>query len=376
MADVALVARTVALAGAAVLVIAALCLRGRESWTARHPRFSGFLSGLAMVTGGAAWMWLLDGVLRVLPRDVLIAGPIVGLMFGGIAVALALPVVLLLAIIDRGSLPRVEDPSLLVWTGLAASAGCAVTGILLLQFFSLLEWSGAWAFLFVPFGLALFPFGKQLFWAPALMAALRRRQSRLEPTYAGSLREWCDRVSVTYRTGTLDVLFGPASEAGAAAIGFWPFTRFIMIGDGLTSVMPEREVRAILAHEVAHVLRSDVRNQLALWLALGTLWVYVWVAISMSLGLRGPVWAFANGLGIGLMMMLTARYSRHCELMADRLAEELIDDPGAMAAALTRFAEMTRTPAGQRFPTHPSLNDRLASLRAARSTEAAAHPSR
>ena len=130
-------------------------------------------------------------------------------------------------------------------------AGCAVAGILLLQFFSLMQWSGSWAFL----------------------------------------------------------------------------------------LMPERGARAILAHGVAHVLRHDVRNQMLLWVALASAWVYAWVAISRSFSLGGPWWALASGIGWGGVLFLAGLYSRRCDLATDRLAAELIEDPEAMGAAPPRVAQ-------------------------------------
>ena len=363
--DVPDAARLMALTGTAVLVVAALCLRGRESWLARHPRPVAGLAGLAMLTGAAAYAGYVLPLMASFPRHPILGGALVGWMFGAVPLAMALPVILLIAIVDKGTLPRVEDPAVLVWTSLAVVVGCAVAGILLLQFFSLMRWSGSWAFLLVPFGVALFPLVRQLFWAPALVSALQRRQRQLEPAYADELRAWVAGISDTYRLERIQILFGPAKHANAAAIGFWPLTRFIMLGDGLTSVMPEREARAILAHEVAHVLRHDMRNQTLLYVALASAWVYAWVAISRSFGLGGPWWALASGIGWGSIMFLAGLHSRRCELATDRLGAELIDDPDAMGAALTRLAEITKTPPNQRFPTHPSLNERLRNLRPA-----------
>jgi heat shock protein HtpX len=134
-----------------------------------------------------------------------------------------------------------------------------------------------------------------------------------------------------------------------------------MIGDGLSANMPPRELRAILAHEIAHVLRSDVRNQLLVWIGLGSIWTYAWTAISVTFDLRGAVWAAGSGVGWTGVLMLWGRYSRRCELAADRLAGELMEAPADMRAALIRLAEITKVPPDRRSPTHPSLNDRLTS---------------
>jgi Zn-dependent protease with chaperone function len=63
-----------------------------------------------------------------------------------------------------------------------------------------------------------------------------------------------------------------------------------------------------------------------------------------------------------VVFLLAGRYSRHCELAADRLAADLTEDPAAMRDALSRLADVTKTPADRRSPTHPSLTDRLDAL--------------
>lgn len=364
MAALADVALFVALTGAVVVIVAGVWLRAQPAWAERHPKLTAACAALAMLAGGAAYFWLVVSQVPRLPRDPLLAGALIGLIFGGTAPAMALPVIALLAAVERGPFPRIADPWLMAWMSLATALGCVVGGILLLQFIGLLRFAGALGLLLVPLGVALFPLARQLFWAPALLVALRRRQGHLEPACAPALRDWTRDIATTYRLGKIEVLFGPARHKNAAAIGFWPLTRFIMIGDGLTAAMPEREVRAILAHEMAHVLRADVRNQLLLWIALASLWVYISSAVRISLGLHGPFWAAMSGAGSVVALVIAGRYSRYSELATDRLAAELTDDADGMAAALTRLAEITKTPPHQRFPTHPSLNERLENLRA------------
>ena len=77
-----------------------------------------------------------------------------------------------------------------------------------------------------------------------------------------------------------------------------------------------------------------------------------------------PWWAMASGTGVGGVMYVAGLYSRRCELATDRLAAELTEDSEALAEALGRLGELTRIPPDRRFPTHPSLNERLENLRA------------
>ena len=350
------------IAGLALVVIAALCLRGRDALIERHPAVVVAHVTVAMASGGLLYCAAFSSILWSLPRDPLVAGAFFGLAFGAIPVALGAPVLLLMFLVDPKFRLHLPDLRMSMWMGLAAFVGCVVSGILFFQFLGLLRASGMFALLLVPVGVALFPFLRQLFRAPALLAGLRRRQARLEPSCAAELRGWADALAGTYRLGKIEVLFGPAKVANAAAVGFWPFTRFIMIGDGLTAVMSPRELRAILTHELAHVLRSDVRNQTLLWIGLGSVWIYTWAALAMAGNLRGPLWAVASSIGWFGVTMLAGLYSRRCELAADRLAAELMDAPEDMRDALTRLGTLTMLPSSKRSITHPSLNERVAAL--------------
>lgn len=114
LADVALF---VALTAAAVVIVAAMWLRARPAWAERHPKLTAACGALAMIAGGAAYFWLVASQIPRPPRDPLLAGALIGLIFGGIAPAMALPVIALLAAIERGPLPRIADPWLMVWRG-------------------------------------------------------------------------------------------------------------------------------------------------------------------------------------------------------------------------------------------------------------------
>lgn len=350
--------------GVALTVIGGLCMRGRGPFIERHRFMAIACVVVAMSSGGFFYMAAFESVLDVLPRDLIVAGAFFGLAFGALPVAIGAPVLLLLFLADPEFRLRVQDPALSAWMGLAALAGCVVSGILLLQVFSLIRGSAVLAIVLVPVAVGLFPFIQQLFRAPALLVGLRRRQQQLEPACAGELRAWADALAATYRLGEIEVLFGPAKVANAAAVGFRPFTRFIMMGDGLTAEMPPRELRAILTHEIAHILRNDVRNQALLAIGLGTAWVYLWAAVSMAAGLRGPMWALTSAAGWMAVLILTGIYSRRCELAADRLAAELMEAPDEMRDALTRLGSLTPLPTSHRSHTHPSLDERLASLSA------------
>lgn len=286
-ADVALVLVWFGLAGMALTVAIALALRGRETFPVRHPALAKIFFALAVTSTFAAYVGLFGVILPRTPRDPLIGGAFFGLTLGGTGAVMTLTIFGLLFLLDPKFRVKVPDPRMAVWLFAIAVVAFAVAGVLVVQMMLLIRRSGVWSLFLVPFSIGIFPLVLQVFKVPALLAALRGRQQALEPACAGELREWVAETAATYRIGHVEVLFGPKGVVNAGAVGFPPLTRFIMVGDGLTQALPVRELKAIVAHEMAHVLRSDVRNRFLLWLGLGSAWIYLLVFLLVSLGLHG-----------------------------------------------------------------------------------------
>ena len=146
------------------------------------------------------------------------------------------------------------------------------------------------------------------------------------------------------------------------------FGHLVVVGGGLLKNMEPHELKAILAHEIAHVVNRDM-----IWLTLisiaGSTCFIAWlnlVSPATLLQERGIYMAAGFGLiFVGAAMSfypLTAIFSPRIELRADRVAATMLGDTRTLAAALTKMAELTEMPMDQRSWTHPSYKARIEAL--------------
>jgi hypothetical protein len=70
-------------------------------------------------------------------------GAFTGLVLGGIALAVAVPIVPLLFVLDPAFRFKINDPGIAVWRSIAALAACVTGGVLLVQMWLLMRRSGA-----------------------------------------------------------------------------------------------------------------------------------------------------------------------------------------------------------------------------------------
>ena len=146
------------------------------------------------------------------------------------------------------------------------------------------------------------------------------------------------------------------------------FGHLVVVGGGLLKNMEPHELKAILAHEIAHVVNRDM-----VWLTLisiaGTACYIAWLHL-VSPGpimMQGGIYIVA---GLGLFLLgaaisfypLPAIFSPRLEFRADRVAATMLGDTRALASALTKMSELTEVPLEQRTWTHPSYKARLEAL--------------
>lgn len=238
----------------------------------------------------------------------------------------------------------------------------------------------------------------------ALRAAKARPVARDEaPDLHRLLDEVC--VSAGLRTRPkLYVVDDPAPNAFATGLSLED--SHVAVTTGLVERLPRYELRAVIAHEVAHIVNDDVRT---VTVAVATAGL---VALLADVAVRA---AFYGGMGrrrssnrdagaaqlvlivVGVLAVILAplaaqlirfAVSRQREYLADATAAELLRDPQSMVDALRRLEE-DRTPLtrfesanahlwfeepndvdakdrranlARRFATHPPLTDRIARL--------------
>ena len=144
------------------------------------------------------------------------------------------------------------------------------------------------------------------------------------------------------------------------------FGHLVVVGGGLLKNMEPDELKAILAHEIAHVVNRDM-----VWLTLisiaGSACFLVWfnfVAVPfLDAGGLWKVFGFVL-LSVGAIWVypLLAIFSPRLEFRADRVAATMLGDTRALASALTKLAELTEMPMDQKSWTHPSYKARLEAL--------------
>lgn len=156
----------------------------------------------------------------------------------------------------------------------------------------------------------------------------------------------------------------------------------IAVTDGLLRHLEEREVRAVLAHEIAHLAAGDIdlmrlTDVLATATRLiGTFGLVVCLFAILAAGPEAvPAWAiWTLALAPIALALMQLALSRSREFAADMSAVELTGDPVALAQALVRIQRLTEwtfrrmfgTTTGLDAPsllrTHPPTGERVARL--------------
>lgn len=229
------------------------------------------------------------------------------------------------------------------------------------------------------------------FSAIALNAALNQRL-RLP---AGSRRiEWYDApdihrlVAELARDAGLEaappLYLVPSRTPVALTTGLGP-NAMIVVSRGLLDTLSLRELRAVLAHEVAHIRNRDL-PLFAVISAMQQVTRIVGLVLTAFVFLAFPMLL----LGVALLpsqallylvlvpivsMLVQMAILRTREFQADLGAVELTDDPEALSSALVRLDRLqrgqwsmtlmggsARSPLGELLRTHPTTEERVAEL--------------
>lgn len=140
-------------------------------------------------------------------------------------------------------------------------------------------------------------------------------------------------LSRTARLPVPGVYVSPTNAVTALSAGRGPRRAVLCFTEGALDVLSDRELRGVVAHELAHVRHGDtLPGSVAGWLAAG-----LWRA-----GVRGPLWR-----GAARVLRHVAATSER-EFGADLAAARLTGDPMAVAGALRT---VHRAAASVAFPT-------------------------
>lgn len=179
------------------------------------------------------------------------------------------------------------------------------------------------------------------------------------------IQSWLDGLVAERRLPRFHMRVQRGELANAFATG-GAFRHLIIIGGGILEKMAVPEMKAIVAHEVAHVVHKDVLRMLP-YLMLATIGYF-----ALHLFYIGPLFndgRFVVGCGlvggyVGIFFLLIPQFfQRRAEYRADELAVKLLGDRQSLIDGLLRLAELNNMNLDVVGMLHPSMNQRIAAIR-------------
>lgn len=227
------------------------------------------------------------------------------------------------------------------------------------------DWeSPMWLLLLLPIFAAIIPLYETLVlpWLRFLGAP------RLTGRDLGDLEEWIEDLCARRRIPEFRIRVQEGDLVNAFAIGGL-FRHLIVIGGGLIDGMTPDQIKAVLAHEIAHVIRRDVpRHLLPMTIVSGTCWLFCLWYFANPLFKAGTVPGILNGAAIAglsaliFMILIPGYFMRRMEYRADLLAVELLGDGEVLADALRTLAALNEEPIRQGHWSHPSTLNRIRAI--------------
>jgi heat shock protein HtpX len=186
----------------------------------------------------------------------------------------------------------------------------------------------------------------------SIVAGLTHAQE-VDPDAIRPLQRLVENVSIGAGlavTPPVRIVDDPAPNAYAA--GLRPESSYVGVTTGLLATMPQRELEAVLAHEVAHIRNRDTYLMTMALVFAGVIAVIADIGFrSLAYGGRsrrgGVIVLIAALVGFLLApyaaLLLRLSLSRRREFLADASAAEILNDPEAMALALRRLEQNPTT---------------------------------
>jgi STE24 endopeptidase len=252
----------------------------------------------------------------------------------------------------------------------ALAVSIVISTALFVGLFGLARWTDAWPFVAAPIAAAVVVF--LMFVAPVVLEPIFNKFEPLrDQDLADDLRALADRAGVPVR----DVLVADASrrttKENAYVSGFGATRRVVLFDTMLERSQPP-ELRAVIAHELAHRKYRDVLNFSAISVVAAIALVFVlWAVLGEEARdpRSTPLALLVLTLAQPLLLVLVAAISRRWEYRADEFALRLTRDLGALERTFRRLAdsnvsdlEPSRVVYWLRN-THPTVPERIAALR-------------
>jgi heat shock protein HtpX len=248
-------------------------------------------------------------------------------------------------------------------------------------------WIGGSQGALIALGLALV-FNFAMYWASDRIAIAATRSKPVSEAEAPQLYAMVRELAVEARVPMPRIYISEMAQPNAFATGRNPEHAAVSVTQGILQILDERELRAVLAHELSHVLNRDILVS-SIAAAIGSAFTYLaYMAFFFGgdddespLGGFGfiLIWLVAP-IAAALIQMAV---SRSREYQADESGAILSHDPDALASALLKLEETSkRVPApvnpaqahlfivnplraggvATLFSTHPPTGDRVKRL--------------
>jgi len=220
--------------------------------------------------------------------------------------------------------------------------------------------------------------------------------TELHPSQAPDLHEMVAELAARANIPVPRLFYIAEDQPNAFATGRNPEHGVVAVTDGIVRMLDPRELRGVLAHEIAHIANRDI-----LVSTIAAIGASILTSVAQSAGfafMRGDDDEDGVPAGAGFLLTLVAPLaatlvqmgiSRTREYLADDLGAQISGDPEALASALWKLEQAAHTipmhamrpataslfivnPGGafeaiaRWFSTHPSTEERVQRLMAMR----------
>lgn len=191
-------------------------------------------------------------------------------------------------------------------------------------------------------------------WSDKIVLRMYRARE-LSQTEAPGLHAMVEELARNAEIPKPRLFLVPDSGANAFATGRNPQTGVVAVTQGILELLTQRELRGVIAHEIAHIKNRDTLVS-TIAAGIGTAVSYMANALAFSSLLGGSSDDEDGSAFGGLAMMFVAPLlatlvqlgiSRSREYMADETGAKISGDPAALASALEKLHRDARM-----VPTH------------------------
>jgi heat shock protein HtpX len=220
-------------------------------------------------------------------------------------------------------------------------------------------WIGGSQGALIALGLALV-FNFAMYWASDRIAIAATRSKPVGEAEAPQLYAMVRELAAEARVPMPRIYISEMAQPNAFATGRNPEHAAVSVTQGILQILDERELRAVLAHELSHVLNRDILVS-SIAAAIGSAFTYLaYMAFFFggdddegALGGLGFILIWVVGpIAAGLIRMAV---SRSREYQADESGAILSHDPDALASALLKLEETSKRVPAQVNPAQAHL---------------------